>query len=250
VGVCAHQRGRPRHPRPAQDSGARCPDRRAGPGGDRGGEELDPAAGLAVRLGAVTGARRSELCALRWTDLDGDRLVIDSSIAIVRRGKVGDKGKPILEDAATKTANRRTVRLDPRTIAAFEALRVERESWGPWVLQVGDRPLNPERLTAWWRLARRLGLWARRAVVGTAAVRLTKIGLVGRGDDHCVGHLAGHPRRADTVGKVAALRSGWSWWSSSGVTIRVRAAPGVGFKRCCMVDGQFDGAPRQYYRRD
>ena len=62
--------------------------------------------------------------------------------------------KPYAVDAATKTANRRVVRLDPRTVTAFESLRDEREQWGPWVLQAGDRPLNPERLTAWWRRAR------------------------------------------------------------------------------------------------
>ena len=115
----------------------------------------DPAAGLALRLAAVTGARRAELCALRWSDLEGYRLTIDSSIEIVRRGSVADKRKPTLLDSATKTANRRVVRLDARTVTAFEALQAERERWGPWVLQAGDRPLNPERLTAWWSLARR-----------------------------------------------------------------------------------------------
>ncbi len=118
-------------------------------------EDFDPAAGLALRLAAMTGARRAELCALRWSDLAGDRLTIDSSIEIVRRGSVTDKRSPTLVDAATKTANQRVVRLDDRTVAAFEALRAERERWGPWVLQPGERPLNPERLTGWWRLARR-----------------------------------------------------------------------------------------------
>ena len=33
-----------------------------------------PAAGVAFRLAAITGARRAELCALVCTDLDGDRL--------------------------------------------------------------------------------------------------------------------------------------------------------------------------------
>jgi len=47
------------------------------------------------------------------------------------------------------------VRLDPRTVAAFDALRREREAFGPWVLWAGERPLNPERLTSWWALARR-----------------------------------------------------------------------------------------------
>ena len=115
----------------------------------------DAAGGLALRLAAMTGARRAELCALRWSDRDGDRLTIDSSIEIVRRGSVADKRTPTLLDSATKTANRRVVRLDERTVRAFEARQAERERWGPWVLQAGERPLNPERLTALWALARR-----------------------------------------------------------------------------------------------
>lgn len=62
---------------------------------------------------------------------------------------------PALVDAATKTGNQRVVRLDERTVQAIETLRRERERYGPWMLQPGERPLNPERLTAWWRLARR-----------------------------------------------------------------------------------------------
>ncbi len=119
------------------------------------GEALDPAAGLAFRLAAITGARRSELCALVWGDVNSDRLTIDSSIAIEREGSINDKRKPALTDGATKTANQRTVRLDPRTMAAIEVLRVEREKWGPWMLNPGERPLNPERMTRWWSLARR-----------------------------------------------------------------------------------------------
>jgi integrase len=119
-------------------------------------ERFDPAAGVAFRLAAITGARRAELCALVWSDLDGDRLTIDSSIEIERNGSVSDRQvHPALVDAATKTGNQRVVRLDERTVAAIEALRRERERYGPWMLQPGERPLNPERLTGWWRLARR-----------------------------------------------------------------------------------------------
>jgi integrase len=117
--------------------------------------QRDPAAGLALRLAAVTGARRAELCAFVWTDLDGDRLTIDSSIEIVRSGSAGNKQQPTLVDAATKTGNQRIVRLDEQTVTMVEALRSEREQWGPWILNPGERPLNPERLTNWWRLARR-----------------------------------------------------------------------------------------------
>ena len=116
---------------------------------------LNPAAGVAFRLAAVTGARRAELCALVCADLDGDRLTIDSSIAIERSGSISDRQVPALVDAATKTGNQRVVRLDPQTVAAIRALWSLSEWWGPWMLTPDERPLNPERLTSWWRLARR-----------------------------------------------------------------------------------------------
>ena len=56
--------------------------------------EVEPAAPIALRLAAVTGARRSELAALRWADLDGDRLAIDSSVAIIRHGTPDAAGRP------------------------------------------------------------------------------------------------------------------------------------------------------------
>jgi integrase len=116
---------------------------------------IDPAAGVAFRLAAITGARRAELCALRRADVDRDRLTIDSSIAIERVGSVDYRQVPALIDAATKTGNRRVVRLDLQTLAAIEALWSTSEWWGPWLLTPFERPLNPERLTSWWRLARR-----------------------------------------------------------------------------------------------
>jgi hypothetical protein len=64
----------------------------------------DPAAGLALRLAAVTGARRAELAALQWSDLDGDRLTIDSSLAIIRHGRKGDRQTPTLRDDPTKSS--------------------------------------------------------------------------------------------------------------------------------------------------
>jgi len=113
-----------------------------------------PDAEVALRLAAVTGARRSELASLRWDDLAGDQLTIDSSIAIIRHGTKDDKQTPTLRDDSTKTANRRTVTLDRATVVRLEELRAAWEPYGPWMLALGDRPLNPERLTAWWGRAR------------------------------------------------------------------------------------------------
>jgi integrase len=82
---------------------------------------IDPAAALMLRVAAVTGARRPELAALRWTDLVGNALTIDSAIEFE---SIGDRTRAFTE-AATKTANVRTISLDPDTVAAIEALRRE-----------------------------------------------------------------------------------------------------------------------------
>jgi integrase len=95
---------------------------------------LDPAAGVAFRLAAITGARRAELCALVRADLEGDRLTIDSSIAIERSGSIAHRQHPTLIDSATKTGNWRAVRLDGQTIAAIEDLWSLSKWWGPWLL--------------------------------------------------------------------------------------------------------------------
>jgi len=74
---------------------------------------IDPAAALALRLAAVAAARRAELAALRWVDVRGGLLTIDSAVEVVRRGG----GRPELRDAPTKTATVRTVALDADTLA-------------------------------------------------------------------------------------------------------------------------------------
>lgn len=112
--------------------------------------EIDPAAALALRIAAVSGARRSELAALRWTDVAGDLLRIDSAIEVVRRGE----GSPQLRDAPTKTGNTRVVTLDRVTLAAIEELRVEREEYGRWMFGLGDDVVNPDRIGYWWRRSR------------------------------------------------------------------------------------------------
>ncbi len=112
--------------------------------------KMEPQAAVALRLAAVTGARRSELAALRWRDLDDGHLTIDSSIAIIRGGSSG----PTLRDDSTKTANRRVISLDATTLTLLDELRANFSTFGPWILSTGEAPVNPERLTAWWRRSR------------------------------------------------------------------------------------------------
>jgi len=100
--------------------------------------EVDPLAALALRLAAVAGARRAELAALRWDDVDGDKLTIDSSVAERR----GDEDGPELIDQPTKTANRRTVRLDAATVAEVEARRAERAAALPYMFSIDEGPAS------------------------------------------------------------------------------------------------------------
>jgi integrase len=113
-------------------------------------DSFDPAAGLALRLAAITGARRAELAALRWNDVAGAELTIDSAVDAVERGD----GKPVLRDAATKTANTRTLTLDAGTLELVDRVRREREPYGPWMFGLGPELVNPDRIGYWWRRAR------------------------------------------------------------------------------------------------
>jgi integrase/predicted nucleotidyltransferase len=111
--------------------------------------EIDPAAGVAMRLAAVAGLRRAELAALQWTDLVGNQLTVDSSATIVRRD-----GESWVEDVATKTGNRRILTVDPATVDAIAALRLEREEISPYLFSDTTGPANPDRIGWWWNRAR------------------------------------------------------------------------------------------------
>ena len=102
---------------------------------------IEPRAALALRFAAVTGARRSELAALRWEEFAGGLLVIDSSIAILRSGD-GTR-RPTLRDDPTKTANRRVVTLDAASIDLMDSLRAKAEAGTPWILSARFEPVNP-----------------------------------------------------------------------------------------------------------
>lgn len=54
------------------------------------------------------------------------------------------------------------------------------------------------------------------------------------------------PRRTSSAA-TASCAATWSWSRSSGAATCARAAPGGGFKRCCLRDGRYDGAERAYY---
>jgi integrase len=80
-------------------------------------DELEPGLATLLLLAALTGARRGELCALRWDDLDAEAgtLTIARSVYETAGGSWGEKG--------TKSHQVRKIGLDP---LALEALRRHR----------------------------------------------------------------------------------------------------------------------------
>ena len=82
--------------------------------------EVDAEFALYLRVLAATGCRRSEVLALRWTDIElaTGELRIRRALAIV-------DGKAIEKD--TKTHQARRMAIDPATLAALEAHRLHAE---------------------------------------------------------------------------------------------------------------------------
>jgi integrase len=75
----------------------------------------------AIALGAVTGARRGELCALKWSDVDsGRRLLMVSRSLTVLAAKA--------TEGPTKTHQRRGIAIDPALASLLAARRGQQES--------------------------------------------------------------------------------------------------------------------------
>lgn len=82
------------------------------------GDEPDTAFATMVRLAVVTGARRGEIAALRWSDVDFDSgvVTIERSIVVVGRQ---------WEVKSTKTNNTKRLPLDAGTMETLRAFRLE-----------------------------------------------------------------------------------------------------------------------------
>lgn len=126
----------------------------------------DPDFGMLLRLAAASGARRGEICGLRWTDVD-----LAGGALLIRRGVVLGPGGIVVEKD-TKTHAARRMALDGTTVAQ---LRLHRTRWQEWLELVGKpwseecfvfsydggaaTPITPERVTRRFRrLCNRLEL--------------------------------------------------------------------------------------------
>jgi integrase len=127
-------------------------------------EKTDPVLAAAIAIGAVTGARRGELCALRWSDMDWTRrtLTIARSLTVIDR---------VATEGPTKTHQRRDIAVDDALGAFLIQRRANQERYGekvdvalvayPYVLSRsadGGLPCLPDGLTGGYRrLAQKFG---------------------------------------------------------------------------------------------
>ena len=127
---------------------------------------MDPDWGAYVWVAMTTGARRGELCAVHWNDID-----LDEGVLILRRALYVDEiGE--LKEKDTKTHQHRRIALDKETLEVLRAL-LERclqradalgMMWSPEAYAFspdpdGTRPLVPDTATQrFGRMADRLGI--------------------------------------------------------------------------------------------
>ena len=131
----------------------------------RAADEHSPEFGALLRVLAATGARRGEVCGLRWSDIDRDAgtVSIHRSVATVAGGIV-------IKD--TKTHAARRIAIDPKTLASLARQRVRMEQRAAVCRLVfnedgfvftseadGSHPLHPDTITGGFRrLCDKVGL--------------------------------------------------------------------------------------------
>jgi len=85
-----------------------------------------PGMDVFVRVAAVTGARRGELIALKWSDIDLDAGTLTIARAISAGAPPGNvPDRPRLHEGPTKTRQTRTMSIDPGTLAVLATHRGE-----------------------------------------------------------------------------------------------------------------------------
>jgi integrase len=165
----------------------------------------DPTFAVVLRVAAATGARRGELCALRWSDVDLDQRTITSERAVI----LVDGG---VQERSTKTHNRRTVALDGGTLERLRKhLVAERASAAACAASLsteafvfsrqpgGTVPLRPDNCTSTFqKLARRAGLSGSSMKDATRHLAATQL-IAGGVDVRTVAGRLGHARASTTL---------------------------------------------------
>ncbi len=164
-----------------------------------------------LRLDASLGARRGEVCALRWSDVD-----FEAATVTIRRALV-DAGNGVIVTKSTKTGRDRTVALDAATVRLLREHRragIERalalgvhlvdDAWIFATDVEGSRPWRPDYVTgAFGRLRARCGIEGVRLhdVRHFVATQLLSAGV----DVRTVAGRLGHARPSTTLDIYAAF---------------------------------------------
>jgi integrase len=172
-------------------------------------ERADPDLACFLLLAATTGARRGELCALRWSDLDEE-----TGALTIARSIVETQGSTLIEKD-TKTHSSRRIALDSGSTAALTAQRSRcqrragtcgvRLAESAHIFSVdpaGERPLVPNEVTKRFiRIRRSVGLDSVRLhdLRHFTATRLLSEGVPVR----TVSGRLGHANAATTLGVYA-----------------------------------------------
>jgi integrase len=145
-----------------------------------------------LRLAAATGARRGEVCGLRWEDIDSGHVWIRRSVAYTPATGVYVKD--------TKTHQVRRVPLDALTLAAVDAWRADRDSLPDrtkpdrYIFSNATDALTPWRPDYVNRPLRKLGLHPH-GLRHFVATQLTAAGV----DPRTIAERLGHERVSTTL---------------------------------------------------
>jgi integrase len=176
------------------------------------------------RLFLASGARRGEICGLRWEDVQGARLQISRQV-LVRPTRGWDEDRVYVRET-TKSGRVRTVTVDQRTESELRRWKAEqgRERLafgaaykdGRWIVSEADgATVHPDTLSARWRrLEKRagvppIGLHGARHTHATLALAAgARLDVVSRGLGHAsvaiTADVYGHPDE-EAAAKAAEL---------------------------------------------
>jgi integrase len=179
------------------------------------------------RLALASGLRRGELCGLKWSDVDGDRITVRRQL-LVHPGRTWDEDRVFVRET-TKSRRVRVVSVDEATAAVLRRWKVhqaeERLAFegayqdGDWIVAEADGSVvHPSTLSSRWKRletradVRQIGLHGARHTHATLSLAAgARLDVVSRQLGHAsiaiTADIYGHPDADAQAAAAAKLRS-------------------------------------------